>query len=391
MVYVPYYEKASEDVKKYLKNMDTADRYLKSRDHIHLKAVSASAEHLYEDKFLFTEHLTDANKRKTAIDAALKVYEKEYKEITGIEPESKDSALLYFTGKDTQTLDKILQQNSESKDLELNDLYDIMKQIPTREGPKDYHNILKENLYSASGSHLKDEHLEDIIDFLNKDRGIDKHTYKDKITLDDAKELVQVYRKFGGIDKNYIHEHYNRKGKNPIFIKQQTAPYTNTEFSDELEDAAKGPVFKENEIYDDIKNHKVDSERLNEILTSGEDYEKEAVERALNEGEMSEENQKELLRNITLGNLRALEAGQITQKQFQNNIENYMKNNKIVNSAKEEINNILREIHSQRQGQRQNQSQPQPNQDNGTGDMQENAKAQSSNEEIAPPNEENNA
>lgn len=348
---IPNYENAPDHVKEYYQKLNRVDRYLRGRDHIIFKAVTTALDDLYEDGHLFTERLKEDQTRDKTVNTIRKFFVNEYEKNTGIKPQNEDTALRYFTGKNGSELDKLILQQSKEEDLSANSLYEVVKAVrrDRHESQKDYNAYLQKIMYDAAGSHLKEEHLNDIVNFLNHDGNLEKCAYLDRIQLDDAKHLLQTYRNFDGLNQRKIERSLG--GAKPPYLKEYEGVLdTETELDEQIQEASKGQVRRD-ELYQRIKDDEVSNDELMQILSNRNDDRRGVISDSIDSGDMAPEKQAYIIGKILRSEINGAQSEE-DSKRIRKIIQDYMQNPNIDDLAKQEIKRIIQES-QQRPQQRQ--------------------------------------
>lgn len=347
----PYYNEAPKPVQEYYKKLNSADRFINKRDHIHYQALSTAMEELYEEGELRTDKLYNKETKDKFIDSLKDFFTKRYEKDTGIPPRTADSALAHYTGKDSSTLEQMMQNIGE-EGTNIKSIYTLITHNQTKEGPKEYNETLKQNMYQAAGTHFEEKHLDDILEFLNKEGAIDRHINRDKMNLDNAKELLQVYRDYKSINKEDISNYYRERGQQqlPEYIKQHTGQVPDEgEMSKEMEETPEN-LGEKQLLQKSIENDELSSEELINKFEQGEEHEQDAVERALQSGEMAEEKQMKVVESILRPLIERWQSGEEgSQEKLENQIRGILdKNNNITHSVKEQVGQLGKQLEQSR-------------------------------------------
>ncbi|MFW5991278.1 MAG: hypothetical protein ACOCQX_03535, partial [Candidatus Nanoarchaeia archaeon] len=226
------YESAPEPVKQYFDNLTSARKFRQGREHLDYKATAHAMDELFEDGYLHTDRLYNKETRDKVLDKISQFYQDKYEEVIGIEPETPDAALKHFTGKDNKTLETLLISQNQYSELNSDSLYEL---ITKDENGNDYNKQVEKALRIRAGAHLKDEHLDQIADYLKKNTIFDELVNKELFNIEDAKDLLFIYHNEGAISEKLIIQ--NQRGRPPYLKGDYTLP-EHKPITEEMQQAA---------------------------------------------------------------------------------------------------------------------------------------------------------
>lgn len=197
---MPKKEEGPEYIAQHKKLYHHATRLIDTAAHTHSEAyLKAVEEHLMEDGQVNFEKLDDAKVQKQFIKSMSEMYtskaKQHFKVAKDLDDLEKDILMQAYVGVTGAQIRGIVTQYGKRL---THGQFDQLKSQLQRG--------VSERMYAAAGSHLEQEHIPQIVKHL----GLEERVDAAKVTLEEARELLDAFHREGSVSDTVLREHVPR-------------------------------------------------------------------------------------------------------------------------------------------------------------------------------------
>ncbi|MFW6220350.1 MAG: hypothetical protein ACOC3X_01615 [Nanoarchaeota archaeon] len=241
---------APDFIKNYSNKQEKIEKILSSRDLIHKEAIYSGISHLRDkDGYINLQNKNKDDVLSKYVDSMIKTYTKHAKEELGVD--DSNFALKFYTGKDSGDIKEILKKSHFN--------FDHIIQLYSQE-IHGHTEKTKNDLQKASRHGIKEEHLDEIVNFLDSKTDLKKFINYKVLDYENTLKLLDIYIAKEKLNPEIIGQFYNHI---PYFMDPNCTKQNGNASTDYLKNELKEQTNKN----DELNEQKIINGILNKQIT----------------------------------------------------------------------------------------------------------------------------